>query len=121
MGNCLRSSNLRSQVHDEEQDQFEFQNTNINYQEKKLIVNGDSDQGMKVKIVLTKEELEWLMYELKLNNNTTNGGGGRFSKKLEEALAEIERNRALKAAISNNSCWQPSLESISEEVDESER
>ncbi|CAN1178083.1 hypothetical protein LINPERHAP2_LOCUS33476 [Linum perenne] len=117
MGNCLRSSNLRSQVHDEEQDQFEFQNTNINSQEKKLIVNGDSDQGMKVKIVLTKEELEWLMYELKLNNHNTNGGAGR----LEEALAEIERNRALKAAISNNSCWQPSLESISEEVDESER
>ncbi|CAN1178084.1 hypothetical protein LINPERPRIM_LOCUS8648 [Linum perenne] len=134
MGNCLQQGKLSSQVHEEPQDdQFQFNNNDVTlnqkqHQEKKSSrVNhvNDESEGMKVKIVLTKEELEWLMYELKVNNHNTNGGAGRSSKKLEEALAEIERNRALKSAISssagNNSCWQPSLESISEEVDESER
>ncbi|CAN0908830.1 hypothetical protein LINGRAHAP2_LOCUS25485 [Linum grandiflorum] len=40
------------------------------------------------------------MYELKVKHN-----------KLEDALAEIQRNRALKSS----NCWQPSLESISED------
>ncbi|CAN0908827.1 hypothetical protein LINGRAHAP2_LOCUS25485 [Linum grandiflorum] len=85
MGNCLQPSKISSQVHDEPQhNQLE----NID------------DEGTKVKIVLTKEELEWLMYELKVKHN-----------KLEDALAEIQRNRALKSS----NCWQPSLESISED------
>ncbi|CAN0908828.1 hypothetical protein LINGRAHAP2_LOCUS25485 [Linum grandiflorum] len=35
----------------------------------------------------------------------------RASKSSNDALAEIQRNRALKSS----NCWQPSLESISED------
>ncbi|CAI0408693.1 unnamed protein product [Linum tenue] len=47
------------------------------------------------------------MYELRVKSN----------KKLEDALAEIERNRALKS-VSVYQCWQPSLESIIESPEE---
>jgi hypothetical protein len=49
--------------------------------------------------VLTKEELEWLLFQLKVN-------GG---KKLEDVLGEIERGRSMKVKT-----WKPSLESIME-------
>ncbi|CAN0908826.1 hypothetical protein LINGRAHAP2_LOCUS25485 [Linum grandiflorum] len=91
MGNCLQPSKISSQVHDEPQH---------NQQQKSSVDHNIDDEGTKVKIVLTKEELEWLMYELKVKHN-----------KLEDALAEIQRNRALKSS----NCWQPSLESISED------
>lgn len=54
--------------------------------------------GIRIKIVLTKEELEWLMLELK-------GGNG---KKLEDVLGEIENGRGKTVG------WKPSLESIVE-------
>ncbi|CAL1352855.1 unnamed protein product [Linum trigynum] len=50
--------------------------------------NGGIDVGTKVKIVLTKKEVDWLMYELKVKYNS----GGGSTKKLENALAEIEGN-----------------------------
>ncbi|KAH7513750.1 uncharacterized protein LOC107430133 [Ziziphus jujuba] len=54
--------------------------------------------SMRVKIVVTKEELEWLMLQLK------NKGG----KSLEDVLEEIERSREKAEG------WKPSLESIME-------
>ncbi|CAN0908829.1 hypothetical protein LINGRAHAP2_LOCUS25485 [Linum grandiflorum] len=101
MGNCLKSSKSNSQVHDEEEQQQHDQFSNFHPKQQKSSVDHNiDDEGTKVKIVLTKEELEWLMYELKVKHN-----------KLEDALAEIQRNRALKSS----NCWQPSLESISED------
>ncbi|CAI0441669.1 unnamed protein product [Linum tenue] len=108
MGNCLAPNKKRSQVHEfqEEHDSKVNSDKTMKTEETEtgdVPTNSDgTDVGTKVKIVLTKEELDWLMYELKVKN-----------KKLEDALAEIERNRAMKSA-SVNSCWQPSLESISE-------
>ncbi|KAJ6943656.1 hypothetical protein NC652_009190 [Populus alba x Populus x berolinensis] len=89
MGNCIRSSKIRQ--HEEEDNMEEL------HQEKKetRIVKGAS---LKVKIVLTKEELEWLTFQLKVN-------GGR---KLEDVLKEIERGRM------RVKTWKPSLESIME-------
>jgi hypothetical protein len=51
---------------------------------------------LKVKMVLTKAELEWLMAQLK--------GGGR---RLEDVLREMARKRDARG-------WRPSLESIVE-------
>ncbi|CAN0908823.1 hypothetical protein LINGRAHAP2_LOCUS25485 [Linum grandiflorum] len=111
MGNCLQPSKISSQVHDEPQhNQLEVISNDVQEKpssgetkegtKKSSVDHNIDDEGTKVKIVLTKEELEWLMYELKVKHN-----------KLEDALAEIQRNRALKSS----NCWQPSLESISED------
>ncbi|PIN13786.1 hypothetical protein CDL12_13587 [Handroanthus impetiginosus] len=57
--------------------------------------------NMRIKIVLTKEELEWLMFELK----------NREGKRLEDLLVEIQRNREKSTNVAN---WKPSLDSIVE-------
>ncbi|GAA0172414.1 hypothetical protein Leryth_008413 [Lithospermum erythrorhizon] len=59
-----------------------------------------SNNNRRVKIVLTKVELEWLMLQLKENK-----GRG-----LEEVLEEIERGRGERSVVG----WKPSLESIIE-------
>ncbi|CAN0908825.1 hypothetical protein LINGRAHAP2_LOCUS25485 [Linum grandiflorum] len=101
MGNCLQPSKISSQVHDEPQhNQLEVISNDVQEKPSSGETKEGTKEGTKVKIVLTKEELEWLMYELKVKHN-----------KLEDALAEIQRNRALKSS----NCWQPSLESISED------
>ncbi|XP_061961432.1 uncharacterized protein LOC133682170 [Populus nigra] len=98
MGNCIKPSARRQ--HEEDDNMKEL------HQEKKNFEKGSS---LKVKIVLTKEELEWLMFQLKVN-------GG---KKLEDVLGEIERGRSMKVKT-----WKPSLESIMESpegLDQNER
>lgn len=59
--------------------------------------------GMKVKIVLTREELEMLIMELKKSE-------GKL--KLDEILSEIGERGRLEKKISEP--WRPSLESIME-------
>ncbi|KAJ6933749.1 hypothetical protein NC651_008985 [Populus alba x Populus x berolinensis] len=88
MGNCIRSSKIRQ--HEEEDNMEE-----LHQEKKETRIKGVS---LKVKIVLTKEELEWLTFQLKVN-------GGR---KLEDVLGEIERGRM------RVKTWKPSLESIME-------
>ncbi|XVF38446.1 hypothetical protein REPUB_Repub20aG0102700 [Reevesia pubescens] len=61
--------------------------------------------SIRVKIVLTKEELELLLVKPKNNSN-----GGISS--LEDLLAEMEKARSGKL-----DSWRPSLESIMEDVD----
>ncbi|KAI5595267.1 hypothetical protein POPTR_003G140100v4 [Populus trichocarpa] len=96
MGNCIRSSKIRQHEEDDNMEEL--------HQEKKetriVKESGSFEKGasLKVKIVLTKEELEWLTFQLKVN-------GGR---KLEDVLGEIERGR-MKVKT-----WKPSLESIME-------
>ncbi|KAK1430639.1 hypothetical protein QVD17_13530 [Tagetes erecta] len=55
---------------------------------------------MRVKLVLTKDELEWLLLQMK--NSNLEG------KRLEDVLGEIEKSRV------NGKKWKPSLESIIE-------
>lgn len=56
--------------------------------------------SLRVKIVLTKEELEWFMVQLQ----------NKDGKSLEDVLEEIERGRG--KVIDQG--WKPSLESIME-------
>ncbi|CAN0840968.1 hypothetical protein LINGRAHAP2_LOCUS3032 [Linum grandiflorum] len=111
MGNCLQRNKLRSQVHQEAEEDINIKQYSINVK--------------KVKILLTKEELEWLMFQV---NN---------AKKIEDALAEIQRSRGapLKPVDvvfdfdedededeDEDSCnWRPSLETIPEEEEEEEQ
>ncbi|EXB54050.1 hypothetical protein L484_001388 [Morus notabilis] len=108
MGNCMETCNQRNQakeMHDHDQRKQEDHDHN---QRDETEINGgpfvkESSLGekgkLRVKIVVTKEELEWLMVQL-------NNKGG---KSLEDVLGEIERGRA-KVEVS----WKPSLESIME-------
>ncbi|KAJ8555870.1 hypothetical protein K7X08_013366 [Anisodus acutangulus] len=98
MGNCVKAclqrkniEELRVQEEKTEEKTGKFIKENIEMEKGKT--------NMRLKIVLTKEELEWLLLQLKFQEG----------KKLEEFLGEIERNRG------NISCgWRPSLESITE-------
>ncbi|XP_028096396.1 uncharacterized protein LOC114296301 [Camellia sinensis] len=61
---------------------------------------GLETSAVRIKIVLTKEELEWLVFQLKDER--------RGNKRLEDVLEEIERGRGKVEG------WKPSLESIME-------
>ncbi|XAR70175.1 hypothetical protein NMG60_11026949 [Bertholletia excelsa] len=86
MGNCMETSkdNHGGETELEEREK----------QERRDFEGG----GVRVKIVLTKVELEWLMFQLKDREGT----------KLEDVLGELERGRGRALG------WKPSLESIME-------
>lgn len=77
------------------------------------VSNGfEEAKKMRIKVVLTKEELEWLVFQLENYKN---------EKSLEDILEEIESSReSYRGKIVS---WKPSLESIKEspEVLEMER
>ncbi|KAL4570685.1 hypothetical protein LXL04_026345 [Taraxacum kok-saghyz] len=56
---------------------------------------------VRVKLVLTKDELQWLLHQLKKNEG----------RKLEEVLGEIEKSRKTGESVTK---WKPRLESIME-------
>ncbi|KAG4211376.1 hypothetical protein ERO13_A02G100200v2 [Gossypium hirsutum] len=90
MGNCMEASNKRQMKEEEEEEEIKKENS-----------TGKS--RVKVKVVLTKEELELFMVKLKKNH----GGGKRFGDLLEEIK---------KARCGNkHHSWRPSLESIKED------
>ncbi|XP_010261656.1 PREDICTED: uncharacterized protein LOC104600432 [Nelumbo nucifera] len=94
MGNCLETWK-----HGQQGEKKEHQ------EDEELKVGGEAKEdfgksGFRVKLVLTREELEWLMLQLK-----EKGG-----KKLEYILGEIENGRGGKVEG-----WKPSLESIMED------
>ncbi|KAJ7010486.1 hypothetical protein D5086_000813 [Populus alba] len=97
MGNCIKPSTRRQ--HEEDDNMKELHQEKKELEFVKESGNFEKGSSLKVKIVLTKEELEWLLFQLKVN-------GG---KKLEDVLGEIERGRTMKAKT-----WKPSLESIVE-------
>ncbi|XP_043698354.1 cilia- and flagella-associated protein 251-like [Telopea speciosissima] len=114
MGNCLetcRESQQQEGVKKQQQQQqqqheveakgsgfIEEEEEAEEEEEKKDVGKG----GLRVKIVLTKEELEWLMFQLKEKEKEK----GR--KCLEDLLEELEEGRGRTEA------WKPSLESILE-------
>ncbi|KAL2902770.1 50S ribosomal protein L22 [Bienertia sinuspersici] len=61
----------------------------------------DNKNGLRVKMLLTKEELQWLMMHLR--NREENG------KRIEDVLEEIENGRKKAGHV-----WRPSLDSITE-------
>lgn len=64
---------------------------------------GKRSGGLKVKLVLTTGELEWLLLQLKETGE----------KKLEDVLGEIGRQREARRR-GRSDAWRPSLESITE-------
>ncbi|MED6220341.1 hypothetical protein PIB30_043949 [Stylosanthes scabra] len=62
-----------------------------------------------VKVVLTKEELKWLILELNSSDDEKGGRRGGLNK-LEQVLQQIHRARQQQ----QQSPWKPSLESILE-------
>ncbi|KAJ8764920.1 hypothetical protein K2173_010385 [Erythroxylum novogranatense] len=95
MGNCLKiSMKRRDEDENMEHHQEDWKEASDGEQSAK------KSGGLKVKIVLTREELEWLMLKLQVNENKNT---------LEELLREIERGRE-----KVKTTWKPSLESIKE-------
>nr|GMC97989.1 uncharacterized protein LOC109147798 [Ipomoea batatas]GME20429.1 uncharacterized protein LOC109147798 [Ipomoea batatas] len=62
------------------------------------------EKSMRVKIVLTKEELEWLLFQLQI----------RGSGELQAFLGDLEMRSREKGCLGGSSGWKPSLESITE-------
>ncbi|GAU12477.1 hypothetical protein TSUD_230100 [Trifolium subterraneum] len=89
MGNCMETYTMTPM--EMEQQKEEETKTSISDQNK-------GEKGVSMKIVLTKEELKWLIFQL-------NNKGGM---KVEQVLQEIEKSRQKVEG------WKPSLESILE-------
>ncbi|MBA0824826.1 hypothetical protein Goarm_021468 [Gossypium armourianum] len=87
MGNCMKAS--KRQLEEEEIEKA---------------CEAAAKTIVKVKIVLTKQELELFMVKLEKNNN----GGGKC---LGDLLEEIEKARC----GNKHESWRPSLESIMED------
>ncbi|KAK9145448.1 hypothetical protein Sjap_005351 [Stephania japonica] len=118
MGNCMETcaqENIRElDHHHDHQDQTT------------VIIDDDhniegSRSGLRVKIVLTREELEWLLFQLQLEGNK--GGGGTNSiKRLEDVLGEMEIGSSKMVVFGHqysddhedSKRWKPSLDSIME-------
>ncbi|KAL0393676.1 UNVERIFIED_CONTAM: hypothetical protein Slati_4333800 [Sesamum latifolium] len=94
MGNCIETCCKNSPA--------EREMMNMNQEENPK--NGAGSM-MRVKVVLTKEELEWLMSQLK---NTSEG-----TRRLEDVLGDIKRSRE-KISSTTHAAWKPSLDSIVE-------
>ncbi|KAG6688349.1 uncharacterized protein LOC122280745 [Carya illinoinensis] len=98
MGNCMETYTQRQQAEGMQQQQQQ-QEGYVGERASGLVKESSFKQGgIRVKIVLTKEELEWFMLQLK----------NKEGKVLEDVFREIERGR------SKVEGWKPSLESIME-------
>ncbi|XP_045810302.1 uncharacterized protein LOC123904718 [Trifolium pratense] len=89
MGNCMETYTMKPMEMEQQKEE-----------ETKTTINDDNKgkNGVSMKIVLTKEELKWLIFQL--NNK---------GMKVEQVLQEIEKGRQ---KIEEG--WKPSLESILE-------
>ncbi|GMJ06203.1 hypothetical protein like AT1G64405 [Hibiscus trionum] len=104
MGNCMKKTfRSRQQVEEDEEEEIK----EIGEASEKE--NEGKKGSIKVKIVLTKEELQLFLLNLNNNGGGSNGGGYR----LQELLAEMEKARSVKPGCS----WRPSLDCIVEEDD----
>ncbi|KAF9601952.1 hypothetical protein IFM89_032104 [Coptis chinensis] len=96
MGNCMEAYTLKEQGVVNEQEQENEKKPSHSPRE-----DNHGKGGTRLKIVLRKEDLEWLMYQL-------NEKGG---KSLEDLLREMEKGRG---NVEEVKIWKPSLESIME-------
>ncbi|XP_027362566.1 uncharacterized protein LOC113870168 [Abrus precatorius] len=98
MGNCMETYTVSPRQQDIWEEQQKEESGTCNGFAK--IDDNEGKNGLRMKIVLTKEELKWLI--LQLNEK---GGMG-----VEQVLKGIERSRE-KVEVEG---WKPSLESILE-------
>ncbi|KAI3727727.1 hypothetical protein L6452_16345 [Arctium lappa] len=102
METCIqRKEEIPQQQQQQQQQQEEQQKQGE--QEKQESSDGFSkgSSRMRVKLVLTKDELQWLLGQLKKDEG----------RKLEEVLGEIEKSRLRGESVAK---WKPCLESIME-------
>lgn len=94
MGNCIETCLLQreEELGDQIVNGQEMEGESVKAEENMV----EKNNIMRIKMVLSKEEMENLLVQLKLNEG----------KKLEEFFGEIERK--------SDSKWKPSLESIIE-------
>ncbi|OWM72156.1 uncharacterized protein LOC116195610 [Punica granatum] len=123
MGNCMETCNpswREGEITAIKETGFEQENNR-----KVVKASGFDDDGsnkgvMRVKILLTREELELLMAQLGGGGNNKGGFSNIDKRSLEEVLEEIERGRSSTLSLSSSSSssrtsgWSPSLESIME-------
>ncbi|WMV40639.1 hypothetical protein MTR67_034024 [Solanum verrucosum] len=95
MGNCMETCLLQRE------EELEDQIVHEQAMEENVV---EKNNIMRMKVVLSKEELESLLVQLKLNEG----------KNLEELLGEIEMERRRKENNRSDYKWKPSLESIIE-------
>ena len=109
MGNCIESCKDNQGGEEEIEKEREEHRGMGDGEDRNLKVVGEKNNGnhgMRVKMVMTKEELQWL--RLQLSNREAGRNGN--NKSIEEVLLEIEKARKRVFAQS----WKPSLSSISE-------
>lgn len=123
MGNCLQTCGVHRRQQQETKE-IEQEERESRWSEKTVSPEAGDDNndlvrekksGMRIKIVLTKEELEWLMIQLENNTQGEHGEGQRST--LEDVLDEIERGRRRNCTVGGGGGgggWKPSLESIVE-------
>lgn len=90
MGNCMETYTLKPMEVQKEEEEERRRSGDDNSKGK--------NNGLRMKIVLTKEELKWLILQLNEKEGIT----------MEQVLEEIERGRQKVEG------WKPSLESIVE-------
>ncbi|XP_062029829.1 uncharacterized protein LOC133745727 [Rosa rugosa] len=101
MGNCMETCAQKQQEEDQMQQMQKQKGDEIRFG--KEGINSGEDGKLRVKIVLTKEELQMLMLQLQ-------DKGGK--KSLEEVLEEIQKGRGKLVLVEE--AWKPSLDSIME-------
>ncbi|CAI9274523.1 unnamed protein product [Lactuca saligna] len=104
MGNYMETCIQRKPTEEEEEAQEkqkqEQQEKQESYEKTSDTLSKESSK-VRVKLVLTKDELQWLLLQLKKNEG----------RKLEEMLGEIEKSRVTGESVTK---WKPRLESIME-------
>lgn len=100
MGNCIETNQR------EEEDHNDDRAVNVAAKENGIL---NTEGSVRIKIVLTREELQWLMLQLR--------GHKEGERRLEEALEKIERARSEKLGQvekGGRTIWKPSLDCIME-------
>lgn len=105
MGNCIETNRREDDDHGGDIDRA----ANVATEDGGIFTK---EGAMRIKIVLTREELQWLMLQLSSNKEG--------ERRLKEALEEIERARSEKLGQDERggggttTVWKPSLDSIME-------
>lgn len=94
MGNCMET--LRNSPSEEKH------NNIVEEEEEEEVVEEEKRKKMRIKIVLRKEEVEWLMFELQKTQGM----------KIEDVLLQIQTSRLHTTTTAVP--WKPSLDSILE-------
>lgn len=92
MGNCIETTCTHNEEEEEEEE----------------MKNG----SMRIKIVVTKEELDWVLFQMKSRDG---------KRQLVDVLGEIQRSRAQNTTSVNGGGWSPCLETIIESPHQMER